>query len=276
MFRTFAILMLKICATIIIAYLLLSISTTPSNEREWNPDQALLPYAEFKGDTVTVHNIRNFTYASTTSYIPHYYDGQFNLGDIQRVWYVVEPFSGFPGSAHTFLSFEFKGGQFIAISVEIRKEKGESFSAIKGLLSRYEIMYVVADERDVIKLRSNYRKDMVYLYPGKASPEKVRELFVSMLKRTNALQERPEFYNAIFNTCTTNIVRHINSIAPGRVPLFSLHVFLPKNSDRLAYTLGLIETDLSFNQARERYLINTRALKYADDPNFSVKIRGER
>ncbi len=137
-------------------------------------------------------------------------------------------------------------------------------------------MYVVADERDVIKLRSNYRKDMVYLYPGKASPEKVRELFVSMLKRTNALREQPEFYNAIFNTCTTNIVHHINSIAPGRVPLFSLQVFLPKNSDRLAYTLGLIETDLSFEQARERYLINTRAQKYADDPNFSVKIRGEK
>jgi len=276
MFRVFAILMLKICATIIIVYLFLSISTTPSNEREWNSDQAILPYAEFKGNTVTVHNIRNFAYTSTTNYTPHYYDKEFNLGDIQRVWYVVEPFSGFPGSAHTFLSFEFEGDQFIAISVEIRKEKGESFSAIKGLLNRYELMYVVADERDVIKLRSNYRKDMVYLYPGKASPEKVRELFVSMLKRTNALREQPEFYNAIFNTCTTNIVHHINSIAPGRVPLFSLQVFLPKNSDRLAYTLGLIETDLSFEQARERYLINTRAQKYADDPNFSVKIRGEK
>ncbi len=97
MFRVFAILMLKICATIIIVYLFLSISTTPSNEREWNSDQAILPYAEFKGNTVTVHNIRNFAYTSTTNYTPHYYDKEFNLGDIQRVWYVVEPFSGFPG-----------------------------------------------------------------------------------------------------------------------------------------------------------------------------------
>lgn len=276
MFRKLLTGVLSLLALLILVYLFLSISTTPSNEREWNSDQAILPYAEFKGNTVTVHNIRNFAYTSTTNYTPHYYDKEFNLGDIQRVWYVVEPFSGFPGSAHTFLSFEFEGDQFIVISVEIRKEKGESFSAIKGLLNRYELMYVVADERDVIKLRSNYRKDMVYLYPGKASPEKVRELFVSMLKRTNALREQPEFYNAIFNTCTTNIVHHINSIAPGRVPLFSLQVFLPKNSDRLAYTLGLIETDLSFEQARERYLINTRAQKYADDPNFSVRIRGEK
>jgi len=271
----------KVCKYVLIPLAVLALAYAamlqigePSNNREWNIDQAVLPSAEIKGNIVTVYNIRNFVYASTTSYTPRYYDKKFDLRQLMRVWYVVEPFSGVPGSAHTFLSFEFEGNQFLAISVEIRKEKGERFSALKGFFNRYELMYVIADERDVITLRSNYRKDLVYLYPGKTTQEKARELLVSMLERANTLKEKPEFYNTLFNTCTTNIVRHINSVTPGRVSFFSLQVFFPKNSDRLAYTLGLIDTELPFEQARERYLINARAEKYANDPNFSIKIRG--
>jgi hypothetical protein len=180
---------LIIVALIIGLFIIVHFSTKASNDRDWNDDQDILPTAEVTDNLVSIHNIRNFSYASTTSYTTNYYDKVFDLNKIKKVWYVVEPFSGIPGSAHTFLSFEFEGDQFVSISVEIRKEKGESFHPIKGLFNTYELMYVIADERDVIKLRSNYRKDLVYLYPVKTSKEKVRELFLDMIERTNNLNQ---------------------------------------------------------------------------------------
>lgn len=258
---------------IIAVVIVVSILTSPSNNRNWNDDQSILPYAQINDNFVSIYNIRNFTYTSTKDYSKNYYDKTFDLNKIKGVWYVVEPFSGIPGSAHTFLSFEFEGDQFVSISVEIRKEKGESYSPIKGLFNRYELMYVIADENDVIKLRSNHRKDLVYVYPIKTTNTKVRELFLEMVRRANHLKDNPEFYNTITNTCTTNIVKHVNTITPHRVPFFNLRILLPANSDKLAYSLGLIDTDLSFEDARKRYFINDRAQKYATSTDFSIKIR---
>jgi hypothetical protein len=265
--------------SVIIILLILGISiflllTKPSNDRDWNEDQTILPYAEIKDNLVSIYNIRNFKYTSTKSFTKDYYDQTFDLNKIKRVWYIVEPFSGFPGSAHTFLSFEFEDNQFVSISVEIRKEKGESYNPVKGLFDQYELMYVIADENDVVKLRSNYRKDLVYMYPVRTSVEKVRELFLDMIERTNDLKENPEFYNTLTNTCTTNIVRHVNRITPKRVPFFNLRILLPANSDKLAYKLGLLDTDLPFEEARVKFFINDLAEKYATNTDFSLKIRG--
>ncbi len=267
--------LLVIIALIACTFAIVNLATKPSNDREWNNDQAILPTAEINGNLVSIRNIRNFSYASTTSYVENYYDKTFDISKLKKVWYIVEPFSGIPGSAHTFLSFEFEGDQFVSISVEIRKQKGESYDPIKGLFNKYELMYVIADERDVIKLRSNYRKDLVYVYPVKATPEKAQRLFADMVMRANDLSKNPEFYNTVTNTCTTNIVAHVNKITPKRVPFFNLRILLPANSDQLAYELGLIDTDLSFEDARKRYFINDRAEKYADDEDFSAKIRQE-
>lgn len=250
-----------------------NILTNPTNDRDWNEDQKILPTAIIEDDLVKIENVRNFSYESTTSYTPEYYDKTYDLNKLEKVWYIVEPFSGIPGSAHTFLSFEFEDQEFVSISVEIRKEKGEAYHPVKGLFNKYELMYVIADERDVIKLRSNYRKDLVYVYPVRTTTEKAKQLFLDMVTRANELNKNPEFYNTITNTCTTNIVDHINKITPKKVPLFSLRILLPANSDKLAYELGLIDTDLSFEEARQRFYINDKAIKYADDPEFSVKIR---
>lgn len=256
----------------IISYVLLIVLVRPSNDRNWSKDQSVLASAEVKGDLVSIKNVRNFTYASTTEYTANYYDKTYDINKLKKVWFIVEPFSGYVGAAHTFLSFEFEGDQFVSISVEIRKEKGESFSAVKGLLRQYELMYVIADERDVVKLRSNYRKDLVYVYPVKADKEKSQALFLDMIERTNKLKDSPEFYNTFTSTCTTNIVDHVNKITPKRVP-FSLDVLFPADSDKLALDVGLLDTDLSLEEAREKFLINEKALKYANDPKFSVRIR---
>jgi hypothetical protein len=243
----------------------------PSNDRDWAVDQSVLPSAEFLDNEIMIRNIRNFEYRSTTDYIPQYYDKTFDLDDLTSVYYLVEPF-GSIGAAHTFVSFGFDDKDFISISIEIRKEKGESFSPWKGLLRQYELMYVVADERDVVKLRSNFRKDPVYLYPVNTTKENMQTIFIAMLERANKLKEAPEFYNTLTNTCTTNIVAHVNDITPNRVP-WDLRLLLPENSDELAYELGLIDNSMTLEEAREKYLINERAEKYADHSDFSVKIR---
>lgn len=265
---------IALCAFIILAlaWTVFALLTPPRTDRDWNTDQAILPGITINGDVVTIKNIRNFEYRTTTDYTPAYYDRTINVKNIDKVWYMVEPFSGNSGAAHTLLSFGLIDGSYISVSVEIRKEKGETFSPIKGFLRQYELMYVIADEKDVIKLRSNYRRDQVYLYPIRADKEKVQSLFLSMLERAQKLQDEPEHYNTLTSTCTTNIVRHINDLVPGKIP-YDLRTLLPAHSDALAYELGLIDTDLTFEEARLKYHINERAEKYADSVDFSTKIR---
>jgi len=160
----------------------------------------------------------------------------------------------------------------VAISAEIRKEKGESFSPWKGLLRQYELTYVIGDERDLIRLRTNYRRDPVYLYPVRASRERVRQMFLHMLGRANHLRSHPEFYNTLTNTCTTNIVRHVNELVPGRVHPWSYKVLFPGYADELAYELDLLDTDLPFPEARRRFRIDDDAQKVGIE-DFSRAIR---
>lgn len=255
-----------------LAYLLLMALVRPSNYRDWSPDTARLATADISGNSIQIHNVRNAKYRSTTDYDVHWEERSYELSKLESVWFVVEPFSNWRGPAHTFLSFGFDNGEYIGISVEIRKEKGESFSPLKGLLRQYELIYVIGEERDLIGLRANYRHDDVFLYKIKATPEKMRELFVSMLNRANAVAQQPEFYNTINNTCTSNIVDHINVIAPGRIPI-SYKTLLPAYADELTYDLGLIDTTLPRDQYRAANRINEHARLSADSPNFSMVIR---
>lgn len=247
-------------------------SISPSNNENWTLDQKILPKAIIVDNLVTVENIRNFTYRSTADYTPAYYTKTFNVDAITSVDYIVEPFGDFSGAAHTFLSFGFVDGSYVSVSVEIRKKVGQSFSPWKGLMHQYTLMYVVADERDVVKLRSNYRKDDVYIYPTRIDGLHAKKLFLSMMQRVNTLYEEPEFYNTLFNTCTTNIVRHVQEISDINIPI-SYKVLMPGYSDKLAYDLDLIDTDLPYEKIRETYKINDKAATYVDHQDFSKKIR---
>lgn len=258
---------------VVVAYFIFSLIVRPSLTRNWNADMKVLARSEFKDNLVSITNIRNNNYRSTTDYDVRYYDKTFDLNKLDSVWYMVEPFSGHgAGAAHTLVSFGFTDGSYVSISVEIRKEVGEKFGAVSGLLRQFELVYVVADERDVIKLRSNYRHDKVYLYPVKTTKENMQKLFVSMLERGNKLATEPEFYNTLTSTCTTNIVSHVNDIVPGRVP-FSLKVLMPAYSDELAYKIGLIDNTKPLEEMHAKYLINDRAEKWADSAEFSKRIR---
>lgn len=264
--------LLVVAAAAILSYLLMVLLLQPSNERDWSPDQQRLATAEFSGDSVRVSNVRNALYRSTTDFDVHWEERSYDLSQLESVWYVVEPFATWRGPAHTFLSFGFTNGDYIAISVEIRKERGESFSPLLGLLRQYELTYIVGDERDLIGLRANHRHDEVHLYPMRATQSAARALFVSMLERANTLAVQPEFYNTLTSTCTSNIVDHVNRIAPEPIS-YSYKILLPDYSDDLAFDLGLIDTDLPREQFRAAFRINDLALEHADSADFSKAIR---
>jgi hypothetical protein len=244
----------------------------PSNHRDWSPDQAVLAYAEFNGERVTVHNIRHITYRTLEDYTAAYYDKTFDLGKLTSVDFIVVPFNDMPAVGHTMLSFGFEDRNYLGISVEIRKEKGEKYAPLKGIFRQFELMYVVADERDLLLRRVLLDLSDVYLYRARATPAQARALFVDVMRRVNKLADEPEFYNTLTNNCTTNIRSHINHLAPDRVP-YDYRVLLPGNSDKLAYDLGLIASDASFEQTRARARINYLAYLSRDDPEFSRKIR---
>ncbi|MGK0209369.1 MAG: hypothetical protein ACI83O_000646 [Patescibacteria group bacterium] len=262
------IVILTICITILLFYG----SIQPSNNRNWTDDQKVLSYANIDGDNIKVFNIRNFSYQTTQNYTASYYNKTYNLNEITNLYYVVEPFGGFDGIAHTFVSFEFNTKEYLAISIEVRKEKGEEFSGIKGLFKKYELMYVVGDENDLIKLRSNYRNDSVFIYPVNTTKEKTQRLLISMLERVNQLKETPEFYNTLTSTCTTNLMKHINEVTPEKIPV-SYKILLPGFSDSLAQDIKLIPQSDSIEKLREKYKINKKSQIAKDDPNYSSLIR---
>jgi hypothetical protein len=136
-------------------------------------------------------------------------------------------------------------------------------------------MYVVAEERDLLLRRVLQDSNAVYVYPVNASPERARELFVAMVRRANALADRPEFYNTLSNNCTSNLVEHVNAIAPGRIPA-GWRTLLPGYADEVALELDLIQGSASVQEARLRYRVNERAVRYADDEAFSLRIRDRR
>lgn len=257
------------CAVAVLAWTALE----PRGDRRWIPEQATLPTASIDGPIVRIGNVRNFVYTGRRDFTPLYDTRTYDLGKLVSVWYVLTPFSDrWRGPAHSFVSFGFSDSQFVSISVEARREPGETYDAVKGLFKRFELMYVVGDERDLIGQRAAYSTDRVYLYPIKAKPEKMREMFVAMLERANKLREHPEFYNTITNNCTSNVVSHVNQVAPKTVP-GGIKTILPGYTDEVAHQLGLIDSGLDLAHARARYLVNERAKRFISDSAFSLRIR---
>ena len=252
-------------------YVCLFIFSKPSNDREWRIDQAVLATATFDGDNIKIKNVRNFRYQSETEFIIDYEDRVYLLSDLITVDYIVEPFAGL-GAAHTFVSFGFGSGEYVAISVEARRQPDEEYSPLIGILPAYELMYVIADERDVINLRANFRKNDVFLYPVTAPDTDKRSLFIDMLKRANKLASEPEFYHTLFSSCSVNIARHVNRIAPDSIP-WDIRLIAPKNSDEIAYELGLIDNNLSIHESRLKHRVNKNADIPSRDNNFSLIIR---
>lgn len=253
----------------------------PSNERNWEADQALLAHAEISDGEIFIKNIRDIQYETEGDYTVEHYDRVFKLDELVTLDYLVVPFGSWKGPAHTMLSFGFEtaeGMEHLVVSVEIRKEEGESYSPLRGLFRSYELMYVIADEEDVIKLRTHHRDDPVYMYPVKAEAEPLQALFISIMERVNELEARPEFYNTLFSSCTSNLASHVNLVSTKKIPTLGWRVVLPAYSDKLAYDRGLFDTDLGFEAAKDHFRIDENAQLHNEsgEISFSEWIRSER
>ena len=247
-------------------------SATPSNSRDWFPDVAVLPYATIDGDRVTVHNIRNFDYRTETDFTPAYYDRTFDLRKLDRVDLVAVYWMG-PAIAHLFLAFGF-GDEHLAISIEARKERTKPYGTVPGFFQQYELVYVVADERDVIRLRTNYRKsppEDVYLFRVVGPAENGRRVFLDYLSDINEVRARPRFYNTLTTNCTTMILAHA-AVNPGHVP-YSWKVLLSGYAPEYAYERGRLDRSLPFEELRRRGHVNAAAREADKAPDFSRRIR---
>ena len=242
----------------------------PSNNRNWLPDSAVLPFADITGNQVAIHNIRNCDYRTETDYDVHYYDKTFDLDQLRTVdLYLVT--WGSPDIAHTMVSFGFTSGDPVCFSIETRKEKGGEYSAVKGFFRQFELTYIIADERDVVRLRTNYRQgEEVCLYRLQATPEQGRQLFLDYLRRVNELHDHAEWYNALTDNCTTAI--RTQRAASDRAPL-DWRMLLNGHLGELLYERGAIVTNLPFAELKKLSNINARAKAADRSADFSGQIR---
>lgn len=265
------------CLTIVILLSLFVIwqaTKQVPTEGDWKDTLRLLSTAEFDHNLVTVRNVRNFQYDKAGKpTVEDYYDRTYNLDKLNKVWYISDPFS--PGSAfaHTFMSFGFSDGSYLAITIEGRLTKSQEYKKIDGILRTYPLMYIAADERDAVYLRTNIYKNDVYAYPLVTTPKDGRLLLVDMLERMNDLAVHPAWYNGFTANCTSSIADHVNKIWPGLLPRFDWQVWLTGYADKLALEKGLIDTKLPLEDARKKFNITETAQKVGYVPDYSRLIR---
>jgi hypothetical protein len=247
-------------------------STIQPKTGETFPAELTLPAAHFQGDKVTVKNVRNCVYRTKDDFDVRYETRTYDLNDV-RTLDVMANYWGMDAIAHTFLSFGFADGQYLTVSVEIRPAVGKVYDMLQGFFKQYQIIYIWADERDLIRLRTNFKNENVYLYRTSFSPEKVRKMLVSMLEMTSAIAVQPQFYNTLTHSCTNTLGNHVIATRIAEVPFWK-RKFLTGDIDKRMYENGwLITNGLSFPELRKRSQIDERAKAADQDPQFSEKIR---
>ena len=243
----------------------------PSNTRDWQPQVAETPYVEFQGDRLVIHNFHNFDYLSKTEFRPRWETKVVQLSNLRA----VDFFTNFWGPkliCHTFLSFDFGPDGYVCISIETRMAKGQNYSPIAGLYRQFELYYVIGDERDIVRVRTNYRLEDVYLYRLlAATPEKARALFLDYIKSANELHEQAQWYNELTSNCTTNIRTHIKHIGSARP--WDWQLLVNGTIAERVYDLRAIDTSLPFAELRRLSYIDYRARAADRDPAFSSRIR---
>ena len=246
-------------------------SIKPSHDRPWRPEVAVMPRAFVDGDRVRITGMRNFEYRSRDDFTVRYEEREVSVSHLNSLDFYVSYFWPDSPVAHTFVSFVFDNAPPISISIETRPEIGEGFDPIPSLFKQFELIYVVGDERDLVRVRTNYRKEDVFLYHVRTSPEFVRRLFLVYLERINELADQPEFYHLFSNSCTINIVRYAN--LAGRVGRLDIRHIVNGWSDRYLYRAGALDTTLPFEELRRRSRINEAAQAAGNGEDFSERIR---
>ena len=251
-------------------------SLKPSNQRTWQPDNAETAYADIEGNQVTIHNFRNCDYRTEQDYTCNWETRSYDLANLREADIFIT-WWGSPWIAHPIVSFDFGDQGHVAMSIETRDEVGQGYSAVRGFFRQYTLTYIASDERDVIRLRTSYRKDEeVYLFRTMVPPPLARKIFLDYLQRANQLHARPEWYNALTNNCTTNIAVSAAEAQDVRTRL-DWRILLNGKMDEMMYEHHALVTDgLSLPALREQAHINPAARAAGNSPEFSQLIRDGR
>jgi Domain of unknown function (DUF4105) len=243
----------------------------PLTDRMWQPDVARTASAEIHGDEVTFHNVRNCDYRSDTEFTPRWETRAVRLSKLTGIDMAIN-YWGSPYMAHPIISFQFADAPPICFSIETRREAGESYSALGGIYRQYELIYIVADERDAIRVRTNFRKgEDVYLYRLKITPDNARGRFLDYVTALNQLHIKPRWYHAVTTNCTTSIRNQHNSAK--RSP-WDWRILVNGKADEMLYQRGALHTGgLVFAELKSRSRINAAAVAADTAPDFSARIR---
>ncbi len=246
----------------------------PTNNRRWQPDVARLPWAEVSGDLVVIHNIRNCDYVTEKQYTCQWETRMLALSQIQGVDLFLTHW-GAPLIAHAIVSFSFADGTYLAMSIEARKTVGQEYSAIRGFFRQYNLIYLVANEHDVVRLRTNYRQgENVYLYHTRTRPGDARALFLQYISWINRQVDHPEWYNALTANCTSSVTSYLARVGVGGLSAWDWRTVLNGRGDEMLYQRGDLATaGLSFLALKQQAWINLVAQRMGDPPDFSQKIR---
>jgi hypothetical protein len=267
-----------VCLGGFIIVLLWWLSLKPPNDGDWQPDVAQTAWAEVHGNVVDIHNYRDCHYQTESEYRCQWITKTVQLSDLRGID-VAFVHWGIPKIAHLIVSFRFADDDYVAISIEMRKQVGQSYSAIRGFFRQFPLTYIFADERDLIRLRSNFRQgEEVDLYRTTASSEYSRQLFLQYLARANQLHERPEWYNAVTSSCSTSVFSEMRAVGPlpAGISRFDPRVLLSGEADKMLFDHGLLAGNLPFAQLREQSRINPTARVAGNSADFSRLIRAGR
>ncbi len=242
----------------------------PSNDRRWAREVSVLPWAEVKGSHATVHNIRNCEYRTATDFDLRHYDRTFDLDQLRAMDFFMSFWGPIP-FCHTMVSFAFEDGEVLCVSIETRPEEHEGYSVTSSCFKQFELIYVAADERDVVRLRTNVRDEAVYLYHINTTPEAMRRMFLRYCARMNDLRAHPEWYFIITRNCTTDIPRR-NGESRWLLPE-SWKVVINGFVDEFLYDEGSLDQSVPLVELRKLGHVNTRGQLADKDPDFSRRIR---
>ncbi len=252
--KKFALFMFVSVILLTITFIYSFIYLKPSLDKSWESGFEVTPQVEIDGRIVTFKNLRGWIYDESGPISFDYYEETYNVDELERMWYLVEPFGAWGGIAHTYFVFDFKDKEPVVFSIEARREKGEDYSAFLGLFNKYELIYLWGSEKDITGRRAVVQNDAIYMYPVIASRGFVQGLFLELANETHSLESNARFYNTITDNCTNLLAIHANRVKPGVVKK-DISWLLPGYADRLLYDLKYIPHDMEIENLREKYFI---------------------
>jgi len=260
-----------IAGVFLVSWLFLVLVFRPSHERDWEVGQEVLPKIEIKGEEIIIDNFRNFDWKESDKVEKNYETRKLKLNQLEDIDIFISHFDDFEGMAHIFISFGFSNGEQVVISAETRREQGENFSPILGLLRQFEFLYVVGSEKDIIGLRTDLRDERVYLYPSIVTPETAQKIFLEITEDVNKVYEKPRMYNTFTRNCTNELTRKVENVSDADFPV-TWKTVLPGYFDEILFEMNLLKTDVSFKETKKRSLIDNQSVSRYDE-NFKESLR---